>query len=89
MRLENRVALVTGSTQGIGKAIAQRLAADGAKVILHGRDRAKAEAVAQEIPESVCLLGDLTEGETAADLVRQAFAVHGALDVLVLNAGGG
>jgi 3-oxoacyl-[acyl-carrier protein] reductase len=89
MRLENRVALVTGSTQGIGKAIAQRLAADGAKVILHGRDRAKAEAVAQEITESVCLLGDLTEGETAADLVRQAFAVHGALDVLVLNAGGG
>ncbi len=89
MRLTNRVALVTGSTQGIGKAIAQRLAADGAKVILHGRDRAKAEAVAQVIPESVCVIGDLTHDETAAELVRQAFAIHGGIDVLVLNAGGG
>ena len=94
MRLEGRVAFVTGSSRGIGAAIARRLAADGAKLVLHARaDRERAEAVAEEIRAkggtADVLLGDLTEGDTATDLVRQAFAVHGALDILVCNAGGG
>jgi 3-oxoacyl-[acyl-carrier protein] reductase len=92
-RLSGRTALITGSSQGIGKAIALRLASDGARVIVHGRDAARAEAAAQQVRDTGgtadVLLGDLTRGETAADLVRQAFALHGALDVLVLNAGGG
>jgi 3-oxoacyl-[acyl-carrier protein] reductase len=92
-RLAGRTALITGSSQGIGKAIALRLAADGARVIVHGRDAAKAEEVAAQVREAGgtahVITGDLTQGVVAADLVRQAFAVHGALDVLVLNAGGG
>lgn len=94
MRLAGRTALVTGSSRGIGAAIARRLADDGAKVVLHARsDSAKAEAVAAAITAdggvASVVMGDLTEGETATRLVEDAFAVHGALDILVLNAGGG
>jgi len=93
-RLAGRIAFVTGSSRGIGAAIARQLAADGAKVVLHARTgRDKAEAVAEEIRaaggEADIVMGDLTEGETASDVVRQAHGIHGALDILVCNAGGG
>jgi 3-oxoacyl-[acyl-carrier protein] reductase len=94
MRLAGRTAFVTGSARGIGAAIARKLAADGAKVVLHARkDGARAEAVAEAIRAdggvAEVVLGDLTEGETATRLVQDAYAVHGGLDILVLNAGGG
>lgn len=94
MRLTGRTALVTGSSRGIGAAIARKLAADGARLILHAsRDPVRADAVADEIRaaggEAAVVIGDLTEGETAIRIVEQAFAAYGALDVLVLNAGGG
>ena len=93
-RLAGRVALVTGSSRGIGAAIARRLAADGARVVLHARaQRDQAEAVAETIRATGgtadVVMGDLAQGDAALDVVRDAFAVHGALDVLVLNAGGG
>ncbi len=89
MRLTGRTALVTGSSRGIGAAIARRLAADGARVVVHARiEQARAEALAQEIGGQV-VMGDLAEGETACEIVRAAHAVQGALDILVLNAGGG
>lgn len=94
MRLTGRTAFVTGSSRGIGAAIAKRLARDGAKLVLHANtDRKKADAVADGIRAqggtADVLLGDLTKGETASELVREAFALHGALDILVCNAGGG
>jgi 3-oxoacyl-[acyl-carrier protein] reductase len=94
MRLQGRVALVTGSSRGIGAAIARRLADDGASVILHARTgRDRADALAQEIRAgggaASVVMGDLAEGDSATRVVREAFGVHGALDILVLNAGGG
>lgn len=94
MRLAGRTALVTGSSRGIGAGIARRLAADGAKLVLHARvERDRAESLAEEIRgaggNADVVMGDLTEGESASEIVRQGFAVHGALDILVCNAGGG
>lgn len=89
MRLAARTALVTGSSRGIGAAIARRLAADGAKVVVHAREQGeRAEALAKEIGGHV-VMGDLAEGDMACEVVRRAHAIHGALDILVLNAGGG
>lgn len=93
MRLAGRVALVTGSSRGIGAAIARRLAADGAHVVLHARTPDKANAVAEAIRAAGgtadIVLGDLTDPATPPRLVREAFALRGALDILVNNAGGG
>lgn len=93
-RLDGRIAFVTGSSRGIGAAIARRLAADGARLVLHAsKSDDKVNAVAESIRakggSADVLIGDLTEGETAANLVREAFAIHGALDILICNAGGG
>jgi 3-oxoacyl-[acyl-carrier protein] reductase len=93
MRLKKRVALVTGSSRGIGAAIAKRLAADGAMVILHASENPdKANVVADSIRqaggEAEVVLGDLATEEAPIRIVQQAFAFRGALDILVCNAGG-
>src|SRR5258708_35122525 len=91
MRLTDRVALVTGSSRGIGAAIAKRFGADGAKVILHASaTRERAEEVAKAIRanggSADIVIGDLESRETPVRIVGEAFAVHGALDILVNNA---
>jgi 3-oxoacyl-[acyl-carrier protein] reductase len=90
--VSDRVALVTGSTRGIGRAVAQALANDGAAVAVHGRSLEAAEAAASEIAgatgaEAWGLAADLSEPEAAVGLVREAHARHKRLDVLVNNAG--
>ncbi|MEV6995974.1 SDR family oxidoreductase [Streptomyces sp. NPDC093228] len=85
--LTGRKALVTGATAGIGKAIALRLAGQGAEVIVHGRDSARGEAVVKEIVSN----GGVARFE-AADLTDaaavQSLAVKAAgVDILVNNAG--
>lgn len=91
MRLKDRIALVTGSSRGIGAAIAIRLAADGAKIIVHaGTNTQRGEKVVSQIRNAGgvadLLSGDLSERDTPARLVADAFAVHGSLDILVNNA---
>ena len=86
--LSGRVALVTGSTRGIGKAIAETLAECGARVAVVGRDLAKANDVAATIsPEARgfgCDLSDITAAGGLVGAVEEAF---GSVDILVNNAG--
>ncbi len=86
MQLAGVVALVTGGSSGLGAALARRLATRGARVLVHGRDEARAHAVAEEIHGDV-LLADLADPDAPDDLARRALAVHGRVDLLVNNAG--
>jgi len=92
LRLEGKKALVTGSSKGIGEAIARRLALEGAIVVVHGRDRTVATRVAEDIVagggRAHVVIGDLTREEDVARLVADAEAFSGSIDIVVNNAGG-
>lgn len=82
------VALVTGSTSGIGAAIARRLSAQGYAVVLHSRSSAEAgHALARELGSAAYVQADLADDAQRTRLVREAIAHWGRLDVLVNNAG--
>lgn len=90
--LTGKKAMVTGSSSGIGKAIALELAEAGADVLIHYRDSSQAaEAVVEEIRsrgrESDLLSLDLTHQEKYDDFINRAFQKWGALDIWVNNAG--
>jgi len=86
--LTGRVALVTGSTRGIGKSIAVSLAECGARVAVVGRDAAKAQDVASQVSPAArgfaCDVADVASVVTLVSAVEEAF---GSLDILVNNAG--
>jgi rhamnulose-1-phosphate aldolase/alcohol dehydrogenase len=88
--LATRVALVTGAGSGIGKAIAQRLAAEGACVVIADLDLAAAEAVAKEIGSAdvAVAVGADVSSESAVDLAfQEAVLAFGGVDLVVNNAG--
>ncbi len=86
--LRDKVILVTGSTTGIGEGIARACIDQGAKVMLHGRDEARAEELQQELGKNakyhICDLEDVEELE---ELIAKTVATFGRLDGLVNNAG--
>ncbi len=89
--LSGKVAVVTGSSRGIGRAIAIRFAREGARVVVHGTDAARAGAVAEEIVSAggaaaVCL-GDVAEDGFGAKLAQFAVERFGAVDIFVASAG--
>ncbi len=82
------VALVTGSTSGIGAAIGRRLCADGYAVVLHSRSSVDTgRAMAAELGRAAYLQADLAIDADCVRLVREAVALWGRLDLLVNNAG--
>lgn len=85
--LSGKVALVTGSTRGIGKAIAKQLVASGAKVAVVGRELAKAEAVAEALGEARGFACDIRVPADVTMLVQTVEDAFGSLDILVNNAG--
>jgi 3-oxoacyl-[acyl-carrier protein] reductase len=92
LQLKGRRALVTGSSSGIGAEIARMLAAEGVKVVVHGRDRARTQAVAAELEtaggQAATALGDLTTDDGATAVIEAARQAFGGIDILVNNAGG-
>jgi len=90
--LTGQCALVTGSTRGIGRGIAQLLAAHGARVIVHGRNRDTVEEVRREIEAlggtAMGVLAELTSTEAVQHLHDEVTTAWGTPDVVVANAGG-
>lgn len=86
--LDDKVAIVTGSARGIGRATAELLASQGAKVVINDLDADVAQQTASEIQgETTVFAGDLTKGDTPDQLVQTAIDAWGKLDIVVNNAG--
>ncbi len=87
-KLEDKVAIVTGATSGMGKAIARAFVAEGAKVVLSGRNVERGMALTQELgKKSIFLGGDVSFPDYNAQLVREAINEFGRLDIVSMNAG--
>jgi NAD(P)-dependent dehydrogenase (short-subunit alcohol dehydrogenase family) len=88
MRLKDKVVVVTGSTSGIGEAIATRCVAEGARVLVHGLEQGLGEAVVATLGKAAALhVDDLEDPEAAPRIVQAAVSAFGRVDALVNNAG--
>jgi len=86
--LDDKVAIVTGSARGIGRATAELLASQGAKVVINDLDGDVAQQTASEIQsETTVFAGDLTQGDAPERLVQTAIDAWGRIDIIVNNAG--
>ena len=89
--LEGKIAIVTGASRGIGRAIALRLAQDGATLVLAARTEADLAKVASQIKsgggKATSVAGDLRDQAVPTTLVNAALGAHGAIDIVVNNAG--
>src|SRR5687768_7576646 len=88
MQLKGAIALVTGASEGIGRAIAEALAREGCSVTITGRREKELRATADAIG-ATCIVGDVGQEADAVRTVRSVVEKHGRLDILVNNAGYG
>jgi len=92
MNFENKVAVVTGGSRGIGEASAKALAREGAKIVVnYVHNSSSAERVVKEIEskdgEALCIQANVSDGKQASHLIKQAIDNFGTIDILVNNAG--
>jgi NADP-dependent 3-hydroxy acid dehydrogenase YdfG len=88
MKLSEKVVLITGGGSGVGAAIARICAAEGARVIVIGRDEAKLRAVCDRLGDAATFFAaDVTDRPRVKEVVDAVIADHGRLDILVNNAG--
>lgn len=86
MRLDDKVAVISGGGTGIGASVARAFAREGAKVVVTGRRAEPIRAVAEEVG-GLAVPGDASDPNHAADAVRAALGTFGRLDIVVANAG--
>ncbi|MXX55403.1 MAG: SDR family oxidoreductase [Gemmatimonadetes bacterium] len=91
--LHNRVALVTGASKGLGRAVAERLAREGANVVINSRSAEPLTATADEVARQtgrriLAAPGDVSDPDVCRALIERATSEFGRLDILVANAGG-
>ncbi len=92
VRLEDKVAIVTGASRGIGRAIAERLASEGAKVVINHRASVEqadevVKSIREQGGEAVAIQADVSDFQQAHDLIQAATQEFGKIDILVNNAG--
>jgi len=88
MKLKNKVAVITGSARGIGRAIAEAMASEGARVLITDRDGEEARKTAREIGDAaIAIEADVSKPEQIRALFEQAVERLGRVDILVNNAG--
>ena len=86
--LTGRVAVVTAAAKGLGRATAQALAAEGAKIVLNARSADVLEDLAASLEDAIVVAGDITDPALPAQLVDSALERWGRIDIVVANAGG-
>lgn len=90
-KLKNKVALITGGTRGMGRAVAQLFAEEGASVIINGRNQQLGKEVVESISrnngEALFVQGDIRSPESNRKLVEKTVSEYGKLDILIPNAG--
>ena len=89
LELSGKTALVTGSSRGIGRAIAEVLCAEGCRVVVNGRNEDMLNACASEIGAEVAIAGDVSVAVEARRVIDEAVFAMGGLDILVCNVGSG
>ncbi len=89
LNLSGKTALITGSSRGIGKAIAKRLIAEGCVVAINGRNHNSLKITEKELNCAAAIAGDVSLPEGALSVVNKATTVLGGLDILVCNVGSG
>lgn len=89
LQLNGKTALVTGSSRGIGLAIAQTLHEEGCQVVLNARSLDDLNSAASGLPGAISVAGDMTHPDEAQRVLSEAVAHLGHLDILVCNVGGG
>jgi len=89
MDIKNKVVIVTGASQGIGRATAELLAKQGAKVVLAARDDAALAKLAQTLPHSFAVATDMRNPDDIGNLIDRTMEQFGRIDILINNAGQG
>lgn len=87
MKLENKVALITGGNRGIGLATAKLFEQEGARVAITGRDETAGRAALSQLRESIFIQGDVSRADDCARIVEETIIEFGRLDILFNNAG--
>ncbi len=88
---QNKIAIVTGAARGIGKSVAEKLSAGGARLVLCDIDKSAIEAVKEELVahggDAIALAFDIADEAAVCDMVRKARTHYGRIDILINNAG--
>lgn len=89
LQLAGKTALITGSSRGIGHAIAATLQAEGCRVVLNSRNEVDLAGAVESLPGAFSVVGDMTDPMSVQTVVQRTVSQVGKLDILVCNVGGG